>query len=107
VISMKENNAPLDRPVRLKRLRMRAWRRGMKEMDIILGGFVDTEGPSLSDARLDALETLMNRQDQQLFRWVSGDGDVAPEDADAGECAIVADIKDAFRLTNAAQTPET
>lgn len=69
---MTEDNALIDRPTRLKRLRMRAWRRGMKEMDLILGGFVDARGPGLTDAELGALEVLMNRQDQQLFLWVTG-----------------------------------
>jgi len=104
---MKENNTALDRPVRLKRLRMRAWRRGMKEMDIILGTFVDTEGPSLSDEDLDALETLMNRQDQQLFRWVSGASETPPDDAQENECRIVERILKSFDLIQAAQMQET
>ena len=29
--------------IRLKRLRMRSWRRGMKEMDLILGPFSDSQ----------------------------------------------------------------
>jgi len=104
---MPENNAALDRPVRLKRLRMRAWRRGMKEMDIILGTFVDTEGPSLSDGDLDALETLMNRQDQQLFRWVSGATAAPPDDAEEGECRIVDRIIASFQGIQTPQTQET
>jgi len=104
---MTENNIALDRPVRLKRLRMRAWRRGMKEMDIILGTFVDTEGPSLSDDELDALETLMDRQDQQLFRWISSASATPPDDARANERGIVERIIGSFHLIQAAQTQET
>ncbi len=85
---MIENNIATDRDTRLKRLRMRAWRRGMKEMDIILGTFVDTEGPSLTDAELSSLETLMTRQDQQLFLWVSG-ASAPPVDARQDEEAIL------------------
>ncbi|MDB4249433.1 succinate dehydrogenase assembly factor 2, partial [Amylibacter sp.] len=37
-----------DHPTRLKRLRMRSWHRGIKEMDLILGGFADNEMSKLS-----------------------------------------------------------
>lgn len=92
---MRENNIALDRPTRLKRLRMRAWHRGMKEMDIILGTFVDTESASLSDAELDTLELLMDRQDQQLFLWVSG-AIPAPDDVDPAESAMITRIMRRF-----------
>ena len=37
-----------DHNTRLKRLRMRSWHRGIKEMDLILGGFADDEMSKLS-----------------------------------------------------------
>jgi len=92
---MTEDNIALDRPTRLKRLRMRAWRRGMKEMDMILGPFVDTKGESLTDAELSALEILMDRQDQQLFLWISG-ASTAPDDAKSAERDIVDRITSGF-----------
>ena len=79
------------RSTRLKRLKMRAWRRGMKEMDLILGEFVDEHAPSLSDEGLDSLERLMERPDQDLFLWMSGVRD-APADADPGEREVAARI---------------
>ncbi len=66
------------RETRLRRMRMRSWRRGMKEMDLILGGFADSDLRSLNDAALDAHETLMDENDQDLYLWISGVGD-APE----------------------------
>lgn len=57
---------------RLKRLKIRCWRRGTKEMDLILGGFADKYLTSLSAADLDALEALMEENDQDLYQWVSG-----------------------------------
>ena len=42
------------RETRIKRLRMRSWRRGIKEMDLILGGFADAELAGLDAATLDA-----------------------------------------------------
>lgn len=56
---------------RLKRLRIRAWRRGTKEMDLILGPFCDEKAAALSPADLDLLEALMEENDQDLYRWVS------------------------------------
>jgi len=81
--------------MRLKRLRMRAWRRGMKEMDLILGGFVDAEGQTLADDDLTTLERLMNRQDQLLFAWISGASE-PPDDVTEAEAVIVARISEKF-----------
>lgn len=60
------------RAERIKRLRIRCWRRGTKEMDLILGGYVDAEGDRLSDSDLDALEALIVEDDRELYRWVAG-----------------------------------
>ncbi len=60
---------------RLKRLRIRSWRRGIKEMDLILGGFADDRLASLNAAELDAHEVLMEEQDHDLYLWVSGQAD--------------------------------
>lgn len=57
---------------RLKRLRMRAWRRGTREMDLILGPWAEAELDALGEADLDAFEALLEENDQDLYRWVSG-----------------------------------
>ena len=61
---------------RLKRLHMRSWRRGTKEMDLILGGFSDAEMAGLDAATLDAYETLLEENDWDLYYWVTGARDV-------------------------------
>lgn len=61
-----------DYETRLRRLRMRSWRRGMKEMDLILGSFADTALRDLSIVDLNAHEVLMNEPDQDLYAWISG-----------------------------------
>ena len=43
---------------RLGRIAFRAWRRGFREADLVLGPFVDRVGPSLTEAELDSLEWL-------------------------------------------------
>ena len=57
---------------RLKRMRMRSWRRGTKEMDMILGPFADTQLATLSVSDLDIYDALLNENDQDLYQWVSG-----------------------------------
>ncbi len=57
---------------RLKRLKIRSWRRGTKEMDMILGPFADHAMASLSPAELDAYESMMAENDQELYVWMSG-----------------------------------
>lgn len=56
--------------IRLKRLRMRSWRRGMKEMDLILGPFADTQLAGLSEELLAQYEQVMGENDQDLYRWI-------------------------------------
>ncbi len=60
------------RETRIKRLRMRSWRRGIKEMDLILGGFADAELAGLDGATLDAYEGLLEENDWDLYYWVTG-----------------------------------
>lgn len=62
----------MDRVVRLKRLKFRAWRRGFVEADLIFGPFVDLHAASLADEQLDRLETLLDQPDQDLYAWVIG-----------------------------------
>jgi antitoxin CptB len=57
---------------RLKRLRMRAWRRGTKEMDLILGPFADAYLEGMSQEALDLFEAVLSENDQNLYLWVTG-----------------------------------
>lgn len=58
---------------RRRRLRFRAWHRGTKEMDLILGRFADAVLADLSDADLSTYEGLMELPDPDLYAWVSGE----------------------------------
>jgi len=59
-----------DISVRRKRLRYRAWHRGTKEMDLILGPFADAHVDRCGADDLDRLETLMDEEDPPLLKWV-------------------------------------
>ena len=56
---------------RLGRLAFRAWRRGFREADLVLGPFVDRMGPTLDEAELTALEALLAEDDDHaLYAWI-------------------------------------
>jgi antitoxin CptB len=57
---------------RLRRLRMRAWRRGTREMDLVLGPFADARLEAMDAAALDAFEALLEEDDHDLWLWISG-----------------------------------
>jgi antitoxin CptB len=68
-----------EKETRLKRLRMRSWRRGTKEMDLILGPFSDSELERLTEAELDLYEALLTENDQDLYPWITARlGDARP-----------------------------
>jgi antitoxin CptB len=84
-----------DLPMRRKRLRYRAWHRGTKEMDLVLGPFADAHLAGYDTAQLDRLETLMDEEDTDLLKWVMGQEPVPPgADADLLQTII------AYRLTS-------
>lgn len=63
---------PESAEIRLKRLQMRSMRRGIKEMDIILGGYSRHALSTLPPALLDLYERLLEENDHDLYQWVSG-----------------------------------
>jgi antitoxin CptB len=64
---------------RLKRMTMRSWRRGTKEMDLVLGPFADAHLAGLSEADLQTYDALLAENDQDLMAWVLGQS--APPEA--------------------------
>ncbi|MBI1188764.1 MAG: succinate dehydrogenase assembly factor 2 [Alphaproteobacteria bacterium] len=63
---------------RRKKLHFRAWRRGFREIDLILGRFADAHLADLDAAELDAFEALLGVPDQIAYAWIVGQ---APPDA--------------------------
>ncbi len=51
-------------------LKLRAWRRGFREADLILGPFADQHVSTFSDEQLDAFEVLLEVPDQDLYGWI-------------------------------------
>lgn len=64
---------------RRKRARFRAWHRGIREMDLVMGRFADREMASLSESELDEFERLMDEPDQVVFGWLIGRTPMPPD----------------------------
>jgi len=55
---------------RRKRIKFRAWHRGMKEVDLVLGPFADMFVDQLDDAALDEFEQLLSAPDNDIYDWL-------------------------------------
>lgn len=64
---------------RRKRLTFRAWRRGFREMDLILGGFADAHSAVLDEPALAAFERLLEVADDDVYAWIIGTAPAPPE----------------------------
>jgi antitoxin CptB len=64
---------------RRKMLKFRAWRRGFREIDLILGRFADARLAELDDAGLDAFEALLEAPDQDVYLWITEEAAAPPE----------------------------
>ena len=73
---------------RIKRLRMRSMRRGIKEMDLILDRYAGLRLADLGEGELDLYDALLQENDHDLYAWVTGQA--APPAALAG---LIADIR--------------
>ena len=66
---------------RRRRILFRAWHRGIREMDLIMGRFADAAIDTMSDTELDDFERLIEVPDRDLFRWITGE-DATPSNFD-------------------------
>ncbi|MBK0327619.1 succinate dehydrogenase assembly factor 2 [Rhodobacteraceae bacterium F11138] len=77
---------------RLKRLRMRSMRRGIKEMDLILSAYAEANLQQMNPGRLDLYDALLEQNDQDLYQWITGQA--AAPDALAD---LIQDISQTFQ----------
>lgn len=64
--------------IRRKRLLLRAWRRGTREADLILGSFAEAHLAAFDDAQLAAFEALLEVTDAEIFDWLNHHADPPP-----------------------------
>lgn len=60
---------------RRRKILFRAWHRGIREMDLLMGQFADAEIGTLSESELDDFEALIEVPDRDLFSWITGTED--------------------------------
>ena len=53
-----------------KKLLIRSWRRGTKELDLILGRFSNNNVSKLQMAELDLYEQLLSNDDHLIYGWL-------------------------------------
>jgi len=57
---------------RRRRLLFRSWRRGTREMDLIMGRFAEAVIADLSDPEVAEFERLSEAADPDLYAWLTG-----------------------------------
>ena len=62
----------MDQDARLKRLRFRAWHRGIREADMLVGGYFDRWHAAWNAAETDWFEALLEEQDVDIIAWAMG-----------------------------------
>ena len=60
------------REVRLARARFRAWHRGTREADYMIGGYFDRHCASWDEAGLAWFEALLDEEDVAIMAWAIG-----------------------------------
>ncbi|KAA5600385.1 succinate dehydrogenase assembly factor 2 [Blastochloris sulfoviridis] len=78
---------------RRRRILFRAWHRGTRELDLLIGRFADARLGDLSEAEVDALETLMEAQDVDIYGWITGSRPVPS----AYDTALLQSLRDFHR----------
>lgn len=63
---------PLTLDFRKRRAAFRAWHRGTREADLMIGGFADAYLAGWGDAQLDWFEALLDEQDVDVMAWAIG-----------------------------------
>ncbi len=71
-ISPGQQSSSAELDPRRRRILFRCWRRGIREVDLLLGSFADARIATLRDAELDELEALMEAPDADLYAWLAG-----------------------------------
>ncbi|HWA00761.1 MAG TPA: succinate dehydrogenase assembly factor 2 [Caulobacterales bacterium] len=86
---------------RRKMLKFRAWRRGFREIDLILGGFADRHLADMDEAHVDAFERLLGEADSDLYEWIT-ETRAPPPELDTPTLALIRCFR--FSVSDALKT---
>lgn len=59
-------------PPEIRRLSLRSWRRGTKEMDLILGPWADRRLHSVEQMDVTRISALLDEEDTDIQDWIYG-----------------------------------
>ena len=62
-----------------KRLQFRAWHRGTREADLIMGPFAEREVAGMDILGLQKFENLLHCNDPDVYDWLTGKAATPPE----------------------------
>ncbi|HEY1095778.1 MAG TPA: succinate dehydrogenase assembly factor 2 [Alphaproteobacteria bacterium] len=65
--------------IKRKKLLFRAWHRGTREADLLLGRYAEAHLPDMDAEQLDLFAQLMDEQDPDIYDWLTGAKDVPPQ----------------------------
>ena len=74
-----DNPSSGDPQIRVKRLKFRAGHRGIRELDILIGGFAQDHLDAMTATELDAFEYLLSVPDQEMYSILRGEAEAWPE----------------------------
>ncbi len=57
--------------IRRKKLIFRAWHRGTREADLLLGRFAEAHVPGCDATQLDQFEALLTENDPDIYDWLT------------------------------------
>ena len=87
----------MDLSDRLRRLKFRAWHRGTREADYMIGGFFDRYHSEWAEPEILWFEALLDEEDVDIMGWALGTLDVPAEYRGA--------LMDAFRKLDYVEIP--
>lgn len=87
----------MDLSDRLRRLKFRAWHRGTREADYMIGGFFDRYHGEWTELEIAWFEALLDEEDVDIMGWALGTLDVPEEYRGA--------LMDAFRKLDYVEIP--
>ena len=64
---------------RLRRIQFRAWHRGTREADYMIGGYFDRYHAGWDEAAIVWFEALIEEDDVDIMAWALGTQEVPPE----------------------------
>lgn len=86
--------SPDDLTVARKRAQFRAWHRGTREADYMIGGFFDRHGATWSAEELAWFEELLDADDVDIMAWAMNRSDPPPP---LGTSPVAATMLEAMR----------